>query len=113
MRCLVYLGSASLPDGRWTSSSTRWPWPAGSGLFVTALNLVPGGPARRRAHRLRALRRATGRSRIATFVGLLALGGITGSGNWFVWAGLLFFLIGFHHSPPLDDRDPAVARPHV
>src|SRR6266852_3105761 len=26
--------------------------------------------------------------------------------NWFVWAGLIFFLVGFHHTPPLDDLSP-------
>jgi hypothetical protein len=26
--------------------------------------------------------------------------------NWFVWAGLLFLLVGLHHSPPLDDVTP-------
>jgi hypothetical protein len=41
-----------------------------------------------------------------TFVSLLALGAVTNSANWFVWAALLFFLIGFQHSPPLDDLTP-------
>jgi len=36
----------------------------------------------------------------------LALGLITQSPNWFVWAALVIFLIGFHHSPPLDDVTP-------
>jgi hypothetical protein len=26
--------------------------------------------------------------------------------NWIMWAALLFFLIGFHHSPPLNDLIP-------
>ena len=26
--------------------------------------------------------------------------------NWFVWAGLIAFVVGFHHSPPLDDITP-------
>src|SRR6266581_24008 len=26
--------------------------------------------------------------------------------NWFVWAGLISFLVGFHHTPPLDDLSP-------
>ena len=26
--------------------------------------------------------------------------------NWFVFAGLVALLIGFHHSPPLDDVTP-------
>src|SRR5215510_14118427 len=43
---------------------------------------------------------------IATFLGLLALGAITGSANWFVWGFLLFFVMGFQHQPPLDDLSP-------
>src|SRR6266704_3055229 len=43
---------------------------------------------------------------IATFVALLALGAVTGAGNWFVWAFLLLFVMGFHHQPPLDDVSP-------
>jgi len=34
------------------------------------------------------------------------LGAVTGSGNWFVWAFLLLFVMGFHHQPPLDDLSP-------
>ncbi len=34
---------------------------------------------------------------------------MTQSLNWFVWAGLLFFLVGFHHTPPLDDVTPLTA----
>ncbi|MBI3637964.1 MAG: site-2 protease family protein, partial [Candidatus Rokubacteria bacterium] len=26
--------------------------------------------------------------------------------NWFVWAALIFFLVGVNHSPPLDDVTP-------
>jgi len=26
--------------------------------------------------------------------------------NWFVWAALLYFLIGVRHAPPLDDWTP-------
>jgi len=43
----------------------------------------------------------------AITLGLLTLMGLlTGSLNWFVWAGLIFFLVGMHHSPPLDDLTP-------
>jgi hypothetical protein len=34
------------------------------------------------------------------------MGALTGSVNWFVWAALLFLLVGFDHSPPLDDLTP-------
>jgi hypothetical protein len=31
---------------------------------------------------------------------------VTSSLNWFVWAGLISFLVGFRHTPPLDDLSP-------
>ena len=31
---------------------------------------------------------------------------ITWSPNWLVWAALIFFLVGFHHAPPIDDITP-------
>jgi hypothetical protein len=37
---------------------------------------------------------------------LLALGFLTGSGNWYIFAAMLFFVVGFDHSPPLDDLTP-------
>ncbi|MBI4594247.1 MAG: site-2 protease family protein [Candidatus Rokubacteria bacterium] len=77
-----------------------------AGFFVTALNLFPVGQldGGRIAYALFGRRhRAVG---VATFVGLLGLGAVTQSVNWFVWAGLLFFMVGFHHSPPLDDVTP-------
>ncbi|HEX6210567.1 MAG TPA: site-2 protease family protein [Methylomirabilota bacterium] len=76
------------------------------GCFVTALNLFPVGQldGGRIAYALSARRhRALG---IVAWVALLALGIVTGSLNWFVWALLLFFLVGFDHSPPLDDLTP-------
>jgi hypothetical protein len=41
-----------------------------------------------------------------TFIGLLAMGVLTGALNWFVWGALILLLIGFQHSPPLDDVTP-------
>jgi membrane-associated protease RseP (regulator of RpoE activity) len=76
------------------------------GCFVTALNLFPVGQldGGRIAYALSARRhRALG---VTTWVVLLAMGALTGSVNWFVWAALLFFLVGFDHSPPLDDLTP-------
>jgi membrane-associated protease RseP (regulator of RpoE activity) len=76
------------------------------GLFVTALNLFPVGQldGGRIAYALFGRRhRLVG---VATFLALLALGAITGAANWVIWAALLFFLVGFHHSPPLDDVTP-------
>jgi hypothetical protein len=43
---------------------------------------------------------------VTTWVVLLALGALTGSVNWFVWAALLFLVVGFDHGPPLDDLTP-------
>jgi hypothetical protein len=34
------------------------------------------------------------------------MGAVTGAVNWFVWAALLFLLVGFDHSPPLDGLTP-------
>jgi membrane-associated protease RseP (regulator of RpoE activity) len=76
------------------------------GLFVTALNLIPVGQldGGRIAYALFGARHR--QVSVATFLGLLALGAVTGSGNWFVWAFLLFFVMGFQHQPPLDDLSP-------
>ena len=73
------------------------------GLFVTALNLFPVGQldGGRIAYALFGARhRAVS---IATFFALLTLGAVAGSPNWFVFAALVFLLVGFHHAPPLDD----------
>jgi membrane-associated protease RseP (regulator of RpoE activity) len=76
------------------------------GLFVTALNLIPVGQldGGRIAYALFGGRHK--QISIATFLALLALGAVTGAGNWFVWAFLLLFVMGFHHQPPLDDVSP-------
>jgi membrane-associated protease RseP (regulator of RpoE activity) len=76
------------------------------GLLVTALNLMPVGQldGGRIAYALFGSRhRAVG---IATFVALLALGLITWSPNWVVWALFVFLVVGFQHGPPLDDVTP-------
>ncbi len=76
------------------------------GCFVTALNLLPVGQldGGRIAYALSARRhRALG---ITTWMVLLAMGALTSSVNWFVWAALLLFLVGFDHGPPLDDLTP-------
>ena len=76
------------------------------GCFVTALNLFPVGQldGGRIAYALSSRRhRLLG---MAAWSLLLALGALTGSGNWFIFAALLFFVVGFDHSPPLDDLTP-------
>ena len=76
------------------------------GLLVTALNLMPVGQldGGRIAYAL--FGRAHRPVGIATFVALLALGALTWSPNWVVWALFLLVFIGFKHGPPLDDVTP-------
>jgi membrane-associated protease RseP (regulator of RpoE activity) len=105
MQFLVYLMFGPIPAGAdvFVHPVAIAGW---AGLFVTALNLFPVGQldGGRIAYALFGARHLlVGR---LTFAGLIALGLVTRSANWFVWAGLLFFLIGFHHSPPLDDLTP-------
>jgi Zn-dependent protease len=76
------------------------------GCFVTALNLFPVGQldGGRIAYALSArTHRALG---VLTWVVLLLMGALTGSVNWFVWAALLLFLVGFDHSPSMDELTP-------
>jgi membrane-associated protease RseP (regulator of RpoE activity) len=100
---VIWVGS--MPEGSvlWTHPVADAAW---AGLFVTALNLVPVGQldGGRIAYALFGARHR--QVSIATFCALLALGFITGSNNWFVWAFLLFFVMGFQHQPPLDDLSP-------
>ncbi|HMH53208.1 MAG TPA: site-2 protease family protein [Candidatus Acidoferrum sp.] len=105
MRFLIYLKFGPLAQGMdvFVHPVALAGW---VGLFVTALNLFPVGQldGGRIAYALFGRRhRLVG---IATFVALLLLGAVTGAANWVVWAALLFFLVGFHHSPPLDDVTP-------
>ncbi|MCI0548272.1 MAG: site-2 protease family protein [Candidatus Rokubacteria bacterium] len=105
MRAFVYLMFGSIPAGMdvFVHPVALAGW---VGLFVTALNLFPVGQldGGRIAYALFGRRhRAVS---VATFVLLLLLAALTGSLNWVVWAALLFFLIGFHHAPPLDDLTP-------
>jgi membrane-associated protease RseP (regulator of RpoE activity) len=105
MRVLVYLTFGPIPPGMdvliHPVGLAGW-----VGLFVTALNLFPVGQldGGRIAYALFGARHR--KLSVATFLALLALGAITQSLNWLVWAALLFFLIGFHHTPPLDDLTP-------
>jgi membrane-associated protease RseP (regulator of RpoE activity) len=105
MRLLIYLKFGPLAEGMdvFVHPVALAGW---VGLFVTALNLFPVGQldGGRIAYALFGRRhRLVG---IATFLALLGLGAVTGAANWVIWAGLLFFLVGFHHSPPLDDVTP-------
>ena len=104
-RLLVTLWFGPIPQGMklYTHPVFDAAW---AGLFVTALNLTPVGQLDGgrivyaifgRAHR------AIG---MAAFGGLLALGAVTWSPNWVVWAVFLLLFVGFHHGPPLDDLTP-------
>ncbi|PWU25050.1 MAG: site-2 protease family protein [Candidatus Rokuibacteriota bacterium] len=102
---LTYLRFGPIPDGQdvFIHPMALAAW---VGLFVTALNLFPVGQldGGRIAYALLGPRhRAVS---IGTFFALLALGIFAGSPNWFVFAGLVFLLVGFHHAPPLDDLTP-------
>jgi membrane-associated protease RseP (regulator of RpoE activity) len=76
------------------------------GLFVTALNLFPVGQLDGGRIVYALVGSQHRKVSLATFVALIALGVISGSLNWIVFAGLIALLIGFHHSPPLDDVTP-------
>jgi len=105
LRWIVHLYFGRIPEGMdvflHPVAVAGW-----AGFFVTALNLFPVGQldGGRIAYALFGRHhRAVG---VATFAALLVLGVVTRSLNWFVWAVLLLVLVGFHHSPPLDDVTP-------
>jgi len=104
-RFLIHLRFGTIPQGMtvFTHPMADAAW---VGFFVTALNLFPVGQldGGRIAYALFGKRHRT--VGIATFAALLLLGLVTQSANWFVWAGLLFFMVGLRHSPPLDDVTP-------
>lgn len=112
MRFLVQLRFGSIPSDMvvYTHPMADAAW---AGFLVTALNLFPVGQldGGRIAYALFGRRhRMVG----AITLGLLTLMGLlTGSLNWFVWAGLIFFLVGVHHTPPLDDLTPLSPRRRV
>jgi membrane-associated protease RseP (regulator of RpoE activity) len=109
MSFLVYLQFGPIPQGMdvFVHPAAIAGW---AGLFVTALNLFPVGQldGGRIAYAL--FGRGHRHVGVGTFIGLLVLGVVTQSLNWLVWAALLFFLIGFQHTPPLDDVTPLTPR---
>ncbi len=105
LRALVALQFGPIPDGFMLSThpiaDAAW-----AGFLVTALNLFPVGQldGGRIAYALVGRHhKALG---IATVIGLVLMGAVTRSANWFVWAGLVYFVVGFRHSPPLDEVTP-------
>ena len=105
MRGMTWLMFGRIPDGMdvFVHPVALAGW---VGLFVTALNLFPVGQldGGRIAYALFGPQHR--KVSLATFVALIALGIVSGSMNWIVFAGLVALLIGFHHSPPLDDVTP-------
>ncbi|HEU5323888.1 MAG TPA: site-2 protease family protein, partial [Methylomirabilota bacterium] len=95
MHALVHARFGAIPEGMmlFTHPIADAAW---AGFLVTALNLIPVGQldGGRIAYALFGRRhRLVG---WLAFAALLALGVVTQSANWFVWAALLFFLVGFH-----------------
>ena len=119
---IAYLRFGHIPPGYmlFTHPMADAAW---AGFLVTALNLFPVGQldGGRIAYALfgrhhRTIGKATVVGLLlfgaaAFFWGLRTQGGdvvsaLASSLNWFVWAGLISLLVGFHHSPPLDDLSP-------
>ena len=119
---LAYLRFGPIPPGHmlFTHPMADAAW---AGFLVTALNLFPVGQldGGRIAYALFGRHhRAIGKTTVAALLllgvasflwSLRAAGGdmvsaMASSVNWFVWAGLISFLVGFHHTPPLDDLSP-------
>src|SRR3989449_6443005 len=86
--------------------STLFPYTTLFRSLVTALNLFPVGQldGGRIAYALFGRHHRT--VGILTVAGMVLMGALTWSPNWFVWAALLFLLIGFHHGAILDDVTP-------
>src|SRR5215468_8758640 len=119
---LAYLRFGPIPPGYmlFTHPMADAAW---AGFLVTALNLFPVGQldGGRIAYALfgryhRTIGKATVSALLLFGVGSFlwnfhtsggdALTALASSLNWFVWAGLISFLVGFHHTPPLDDLSP-------
>jgi membrane-associated protease RseP (regulator of RpoE activity) len=80
------------------------------GFFVTALNLIPAGQLDG-GHIVYALfgRQHALISKLAV-AGLVVIGLAFGSLNWLVWAALIVIIMGFRHSPTMDDITPLDGR---
>jgi membrane-associated protease RseP (regulator of RpoE activity) len=80
------------------------------GFFVTALNLIPAGQLDG-GHIVYALFGARHAliSKLAV-AGLVLIGFVFSSANWLLWAVLIVALMGFQHSPTMDDITPLDAR---
>jgi membrane-associated protease RseP (regulator of RpoE activity) len=80
-------------------------WAGWAGILVTALNLIPAGQLDG-GHMLYVLFGAQGSRRVLPFVlGALVLLGFVWNG-WWLWAALVFFLVGRSYAEPLDQITP-------
>jgi len=116
-RLLVVWKFGPIPDGMmvFTHPVADAAW---FGLLVTAINLFPVGQldGGRIAYALFGRHhRVVGKVTVGLLllagtatagVALMTGGSVVSSLHWFVWAGLIYFLIGFNHSPPVDDVTP-------
>jgi membrane-associated protease RseP (regulator of RpoE activity) len=117
-RLLVWLRFGAIPPGVvvFTHPMADAAW---AGFLVTALNLLPAGQldGGRIAYALfgrhhRTVGKCTVAALVAFGAGSMLLAAARGDGdlgsaiNWFVWAGLIAFVVGLHHSPPFDDVTP-------
>jgi len=117
-RFLTELRFGPIPEGSmlFTHPVADAAW---AGFLVTALNLFPAGQldGGRIAYALfgrhhRAVGKGTVLALLLFGVGSVlwnmssGRGDIGSSINWFVWAALISFVVGLHHSPPLDDVTP-------
>jgi len=72
------------------------------GLFVTAMNLLPVGQLDG-GHLVYCLLGDKARWLGITIVGLMVVIGLASWPGWFLWAGLVYFVIGVGHPPPLNE----------
>ncbi|MGH7320173.1 MAG: site-2 protease family protein [Candidatus Rokuibacteriota bacterium] len=109
LKLLVWLVFGPLPAGQ-TVFLHPVALAAWFGFFVTVLNLMPVGQLDG-GHLVYALfgRRHALISKLAVGA-LLAIGLGFGSVTWLVWPVLIVVMMGFHHSPPMDDITPLGAR---
>ncbi len=99
----TYLLIGSLPPGGGEdiliNSFTMAAW---FGLFVTAMNLLPVGQLDG-GHLIYCLLGENARWLGLSLVGVMVVAGFVSWPGWLLWAGLVFFVIGVGHPPPLND----------
>lgn len=76
------------------------------GMLVTALNLMPIGQLDGGHITYALMGKRQKYLGIAAFTGIIVLGFVTGSGNWFFWGLLILVLIRIKHPPIVDETEP-------